>query len=248
MDHKWLVGIIGAGLWLALLPAGAVWAAPDLCAVPRDLLQDESPLPMTAAAIENKRPLRIVAIGSGSTLGRAAGGPDHAYPHFLEQILRRRFPAIPITVINRAAPRQSALEMVQRFESDVFTANPTLLIWELGTKEAVHGADPEALGQILQAGLDRLRKRRIDVIVMDMQYSRATAAMINFEPYLGALHRIADGNDVQVFQRFAMMRYWSESEIFDFDSAPSSSRQHMAEQVYDCIARRLSDVIARASQ
>ena len=52
-------------------------------------------------------------------------------------------------------------------------------------------------------------------MLIDMQYNSGTASVINFEPYLDALHRAADLHDVYLFRRFDIMRYWSDEGMFD---------------------------------
>ena len=57
-----------------------------------------------------------------------------------------------------------------------------------------------------------------------MQFSHSTATVIDFEHYLKVLHRVGDVNDVYVFPRFEMMRYWSEQNVFNFDGVAKDER------------------------
>src|SRR5262249_23471716 len=141
-------------------------------------------------------PVKIVAIGGASTTGAAAGSAELAYPHRLQEILGQWYPSIPITVVNRGVPRQTAQQMLDRFPSDVLPEDPVLVIWETGTTDAVRGVEVEDLTAALQTGIDELKARSIDIILIDMQFSRSTTAVIDFERYLNALHRVGDVNDV----------------------------------------------------
>ena len=67
--------------------------------------------------------------------------------------------------------------------------------------------------------------------------------VIDFERYLNTLHRIGDVNDVNVFPRFEMMRYWSEQNVFNFDGVAKDERASLAANVYECIAAKLADAI-----
>jgi hypothetical protein len=95
-----------------------------------------------------------------------------------------------------------------------------------------------------------LHEKNIGVMLVDMQFSRATSSVINFERYLNALRRTADVNDVFVFRRYDIMKYWSENGVFHFDEMPrgGSERAEMATRVYDCIAHRLAEAIEYATQ
>jgi hypothetical protein len=72
--------------------------------------------------------------------------------------------------------------------------------------------------------------------------------VIPFDRYLEALKRAADVADVYLFNRYDVMRYWSETGIFNFDEVPQGERATFAARVYDCIARRLADAFAIATE
>jgi hypothetical protein len=80
-------------------------------------------------------------------------------------------------------------------------------------------------------------------MLVDMQFSRSTATVIDFDRYLTALHRVADLNEVYVFPRYEMMRYWSEQNMFNFDEVAAEERARLAARVYDCIGRKLAHAI-----
>jgi hypothetical protein len=40
-----------------------------------------------------------------------------------------------------------------------------------------------------------------------------------------------------------MMRYWSEQNVFNFDDVAVAERVRLAAKVYDCIGRKLAQVI-----
>ena len=49
-----------------------------------------------------------------------------------------------------------------------------------------------------------------------------------------------------MFPRFEMMRYWSEQNVFNFDGVATNERANLAASVYECIGRRLAEVIRLA--
>jgi acyl-CoA thioesterase I len=219
-------------------------AAP--CDVPDELMQVDDKLSHLAERVRAKEPVKIVAIGGASTTGLAAGSSDLAYPHRLQEILAHSYPASRVTVVNRGVPRQTAQQMLERFPSDVFAEDPVMVIWETGTTDAVRGVGVDNFAAALQTGIDDLKARGIDVMLVDMQFSHSTTAVIDFERYLNALHRIGDVNDIIVFPRFEMMRYWSEQNVFNFDGVAKDERASLAAKVYECIAGKLAEVIRLA--
>jgi hypothetical protein len=221
-------------------------AESDICAVPAELTEVVVKLPHAAERLHRREKLTIVAIGGGSTRGAAAGSPDLAYPHRLQLALAAFYPALPIVVVNKGVPRQSAQQMVDRFATDVFAEEPALVVWEAGITDAVRGVEIDELATALQAGIDEVKKRAIDILLVDMQFSRRASTLINFEQYQKAVHRAGELNDVYVFPRFAMMRYWSEQNVFNFDATPEGERAQLAAKVYDCIGRKLAAAIREA--
>ena len=227
----------------------AASAAPSAvagCAVPAALMQTDARLPHLRTLLAARQPVEIVAIGGASTAGKAAGSSDLAYPRRLQEALARFYPARSIVVVNKGVPRQSAEEMLTRFPRDVLAAHPVLVIWEVGITDAVRGTDIDDFATTLQTGVDRLEARGIDVMFVDMQFSRNVTAIIDFDDYLGALRRTAEINGLYMFPRFEMMRYWSERGVFDFDRAAPAERARLAASVYRCIGDKLAESIRRA--
>ena len=236
--------LLAVGLAAAILPPlPLAFGGAQPCDVPEELMQIDEKLPHLAERLRAGQPVRIVAIGGASTTGLAAGSSDLAYPHRLQEILARWYPASSIAVVNRGVPRQTAQQMLERFPTDVIPEDPVLVIWEAGTTDAVRGVGVDDFAATLQSGIEELKARAVDVMLIDMQFSHSTATVIDFERYLNALHRVADVNDVNVFPRFEMMRYWSEQNVFNFDGVAKDERANLAARVYECIAIKLADVI-----
>jgi len=223
--------------------------APPDCSVPEELVVDDPQMAIVAEHLRQKQPITIVAIGGASTAGSAAAKPDQeSYPRQLEDALRRRHPDVPITVLNRGVARQTTQEMVDRFAGDVYPAEPTLVIWETGTFDAARSVDVDIFASALAAGLAELRDHKFDIMLINMQYSRNTASVINFEPYLDAMQHEADVDEIYLFRRFEMMRYWSEAGVFHFADVPPERRAALAAEVYSCLGERLADAIEHAAR
>jgi len=236
-----------AGFAVTFVTGGGARADSIDCATPPEMTEADIALPHLAERLKAHGAVRIVAIGGASTIGKAAGSPDLSYPHRLEQDLARDFPASSVTVVNKGVPMQSAKQMFDRFATDVLPENPALVVWEVGITDAVRGTDIDDFAGTLQDGLDLLKKQAIDTIFVDMQFSPSSATVINFEAYLKALHRVGDLADVYVFPRFEMMRYWSEQNMFNFDDVAPEDRAKLAARVYECLGRKLAEIIRRAA-
>ena len=217
---------------------------PARCEVPADLVPEAVPLPHAARSARRDHRLKIVALGSSSTLGLGASDPQAAWPARLEATLAARLPGVDIRVLNHGVARQSAEQMLDRLDNDVLAEKPDVVIWESGTAEAVRGADVDEYIDALLTGVDRMTAAGIDVILMDTQYSRSTAQLINFQPYLAAVEQVAGMRGVPRFPRYGVMRYWVDNERFVFAGKTGSEARKMADEVYDCLGKLIGAEIA----
>jgi len=232
---------------LDMAPATAAEPPPKLparCEVPPDLVPEAVPLPHAARSVKRDHRIKIVALGSSSTLGLGASDAQAAWPARLEAALAARFPGVEVRVLNHGVARQSAPQMLDRLDNDVLAEKPDLVIWESGTAEAVRGADVDEYIDALVTGVDRMTTAGIDVILMDTQYSRTTAQLINFQPYLAAIEQVASMRGLPRFPRYGVMRYWVDNERFVFAGKSGSEARKMADEVYDCLGRLIAATIA----
>ena len=238
--------LLPAALLATMIAATGALAADDRCAVPAEMIGDPPPLTRVQATLAQRRPLTILAIGGASTVGAAAGGPALAFPARLEATLRERHRDIETYVINAGRPRELTRAMVDRLAGQLLEIRPQLVIWETGIMDAVRRTDLAEFGQALHSGIALVRARGADVVLVDFQYGRGASALIDFQPYFERLYVAADIDDVPVFQRYDMMRHWSEAGVLNLDETKRDKQQAMAAELYDCIARRLADQIDRA--
>lgn len=241
--HRTMHLIAAAGIGLLSL-LGTLPAQEQDCTVPARFYDPEPTLPKTAAAIASGQTVFMVAIGGASTLGRAAGGPHLSWPARLAVALSSRFPTARVEVDNRGVAHQTAQEMASRLDREVIALQPTLVIWETGTTDAVYGTDLDEFRQTMQAGIDRLREAGVEVVFMDMQFARQTHAVINFERYESVLREVADANQVPLFRRHDIMHHWAESGLFDLITVGHDKLPLIASRLYDCIGRAVADFIA----
>jgi hypothetical protein len=148
-------------------------------------------------------------------------------------------------MVNLAVARQTAKAAAERLDRDVLPLKPTLVIWETGTMEAVRGTHVDEFRNTVQAGINELRAAGADVVLMNMQFSRDTDAIIDFEPYLTAMGELADANDVPLFRRHGIMRHWAESGLLDLRAKDGDKRRQLAGKLYDCIGRAMADFVTR---
>jgi len=141
--------------------------------------------------------------------------------------------------------RQTTQEMANRLDHEVIALKPMLVIWETGTTDAVRGTDPDEFRQTIQAGIDQLRASGAELVFMDMQFSRHTHAVINFDRYESVLREVTDANEVPLFRRLDIMHHWAENGMFDLMTGDQAKLPLVASRLYDCIGRAMADFVTR---
>jgi lysophospholipase L1-like esterase len=217
------------------------------CSAPKELARLDRPLAHTSRLLAAGLPIRIVALGSSSTAGAGATTPDASYPSRLAADLRERFPDHDITVINRGVNGEEASDMLARLDKTVIAEEPDLVIWQLGTNSVLRDKPSEASAALIDQGVARIKATGADVILVDPQFAPKVISKHRLSRMLDLLALKSKQLNVNLFQRFAMMRDWREHQKIPFKTFVSPDELHMNDWSYACLARVLSAAIAEAA-
>jgi acyl-CoA thioesterase I len=240
--------LVAALLLGASTPPSAAAAPPALrCTAPEAVTHFRVSLPNTARAIRRGAALVIVAIGSSSTQGAGASDQAHTYPALLAEELRRRWPRLAVTVVNKGVGGETAEQMLARFTRDVLPYRPQLVIWQTGSNHVLQSEDVQGYEQTIRAGITRLKAAHMDVILMDPQYAPRILGRPIHKAIVDTIGTVSNDLKVAVFQRFAVMRYWVTSGQYGMADIISHDQLHMNDASYHCIARLLADSLASAA-
>jgi len=225
----------------ATLPAAAS------CNAPADLVRLVNPLKRVAQRIAAGQPLTIVAIGSSSTAGAGASSPAMNYPSRLAVELQAMYPNLSITVLNRGVNGEESHDMLARFDRDVFAQNPDLVLWQVGSNSVLRDRPLHEANASLREGLKRLRNAGPDVVLINPQYAPKVITKHDVDGMVDQIHLTAKETNVDLFERFAVMRYWRLTEDIPFSTFISPDELHMNDWSYGCLAKWLAAAIAEAA-
>jgi hypothetical protein len=227
-----------------LVPLSPALAQVDVCETGKALIPSEALLPRAAAAVTQHHNLNIVVLGTGSSTLPPPAGEKAAYPARLQVALAGLLPGTEVKVVPEVKSRQTAGEMLEQALPGIAQRRPALIIWQTGTVDAIKGVDPEEFRATLDQGVEMLHTDGVDVVFMNMQYSPRTDSMISINAYAENMRWVALQHDVPLFDRFALMKHWTELGTFDLYDA--SKNTDTAERVHDCIGKLLAGLIAGA--
>jgi hypothetical protein len=236
---------LAVALICALIGGAAYAKDAEECLTAAGAVGADFAMPHVAAAIARKR-LDVVVIGSASSELAGASGANIAYPTRLEAALGKMLPGVAVKVRTYARPRETAEEMETKLSRIVADAKPALVVWQTGTADAIRGIDPDDFRLALDDGIDALQAAGADTVLMNMQYSPRTEAMLAVGAYADAMRMLALQREVVLFDRFGIMKAWNDAGVFDLYAA--TRKTDVAEQVHDCLGRLLAGVVVEAAK
>jgi acyl-CoA thioesterase-1 len=237
---------------LACVAAAAVQAQAPQAQGPQAQEAPKCSAPAEATGLENlptnfrekvadRRPLKIVAIGSSSTFGTGASSPGKSYPSQLEAELKARLPGVPVTVLNKGVGGEEAPQMIARFDADVFEEAPDLVLWQVGSNSVL--MNHPTPGEVIREGVESLKASGAEVILVNPQYAPKILVKGDVGHMVDVITATARDSEVGLFNRFAIMRYWFESERISFEQSLSSDGLHMNDWSYACTAKLLANAL-----
>ncbi|ONG47751.1 hypothetical protein BKE38_22670 [Pseudoroseomonas deserti] len=216
---------------------------PAACTVPDELRALQFALPRMATLIQEKQPVRILAIGSSSTAGIGASVPAHAYPPRLAAALRRLLPGADITVRNDGIGGEVASTTLARMKRAVVDWAPDVVLWQIGTNDALQGITAQAFTGILREGIDFVLEQGRDLVLINPQYFPRTPKEELYMTFVQSIERVAMEKRVPMMRRYAIMRYWQA--LPQPVLMLSEDGFHMNDLGYQCMAEVLAGGIAR---
>jgi hypothetical protein len=240
-----MTAIIAVLATIAFVNGAAAAEPAQECVVPDSLIAAQSDLTRVGNEIKDRHRLNISVVGSRSS---ALSGPDgvrFSYPAQLEEALRARLPGNEIKVTAHIPSGQTTAEMAADLPKILSDDRPDLVIWQAGTVDALRGVEPDDFRTSLDQGLDAIAAVGADVIMMNMQYSPRTESMLGVAPFADVMRWVAEQRGIGLFDRLAIMHYWSDEGTFDLYAATSGYA--MARHVHECIGRALASQIVNAA-
>lgn len=217
------------------------------CVAPPDLSRLQLPLTRTARHLAARKLTLVVALGSSSTAGAGASTPAAAYPRRLMDELGERFPTQPIMVLNHGVNGARAADMLANFDESVAAEHPTLVIWQLGTNAVLQGYEHGRSDAVIREGIRKIKDIGADAVLIDPQYAPKVIEHPQIEDMIGLISSAAAQENVDLFHRFALMRYWHEREGLPFEAFLSPDGLHMNDWGHSCFAKTLANAIADAA-
>ena len=230
---------------VALIDGAAAQAPVERCTVPDSFLSTELDLSHAMEGVKAHQHHDISVVGTGSSALPGPDGAVFAYPARLEAALKQQLQGVTVRVTPHILSRAPTAELAAALPKILAEDKPSLVIWQTGTADAINGVAPEDFRASLDEGVSAIENSGANVILMNMQYSPRTDAMLDVGPLADVMRFVAQQHNTLLFDRLGIMRDWNDSGIFDLYAA--TKNYDMARKVHDCIGRALATQIIGAA-
>jgi acyl-CoA thioesterase I len=211
------------------------------CDVPAADIATPASLPNATSALQTGERMRILAIGSSSTLGSGASSSGKSYPSDLESILEHALKGADIVMVNRGVAGEVAETTAERIRSEVALRKPDLVLWQLGTNDALARIPPQEFEDTVRSTVRWLKENRIDVVLVGLQYTTRLARDTNYAAIRDSLQKIAAEENILYVRRYDAMRFISQRRANL--QLMAGDNFHLNDLGYQCMAEHVAHAV-----
>jgi lysophospholipase L1-like esterase len=234
------VAFLAAGL--ALGPVGtAAQMAPAPPAVSKECGEAgivDRPLPNSAAALQQRKRIKILAIGASSTavLGLGRNGSP-----LLERILERTIKGLDVEIINRGFSGELAEAAGERIRNEVALNQPDIVLWQVGTNDALAQVPVDEFELSVTDTVRWLKEHNVDVILVGLHYAKRLAKDAHYQAIRMSLRRVAIAENVLRIGRYESMEVLARTS--GTTERPVLEDFGLTEAGYNCMAQYIARTI-----
>lgn len=204
------------------------------CQVTCAAYQYRSALRSVRRALRENRAVRVLAVGSSSTTGLGASSPMASYPVRLESALETFLKGIDVEVIARGVNGEVARAAAERLKLEVADAKPDLVVWQVGTNDAMARINQGEFAELLRSTIRWLRVHRVDVVLIDPQYVERLAADEHYKSIVTTIQDIAKQERALLVNRYDTMADLAKQK--GNQAFLAADRFHLNDLGYRCMA------------
>jgi acyl-CoA thioesterase I len=199
----------------------------------------EPPLPNVAAALMNRKRVRILTIGASAAAGRRTtpGG----YTALIEQILERAVKGLNVIMINRGISGELAANAATRIRIETAINRPDVVLWQVGANDALAYVSVAHITSTVVETIRWLRDHKVDVILVGLQRVDGLAQNLHYIAVRDALRQIAARENVIIVRRDEAMRLIKEAKREG--NLPLPDEFEETETGYTCLAQYVARAI-----
>jgi lysophospholipase L1-like esterase len=234
------LALLAGGLALGALAATAALAQvapPPVAKECGDGAVVDHPLPNSATALQLRKRLKILAIGSTpkAVLGLGRNGT------LLERILERTIKGLDVDIVNRGFSGELAEAAGERIRIEVALNEPDIVLWQVGTNDALAHVPVDAFEQSVTGTVQWLKEHNVDVILVGLRYAKSLTKDPHYQAIRTTLSRIATAEKVLRIGRYEAMEVLARTMAST--DQPVLEDFGQTEAGYNCMAQYIARTI-----
>ena len=199
---------------------------------------DQSPLPNVAAALAQRKTLRILAFGAAPGRVSAHGG---GYTAVIETMLENALKGIDVVMINRGVSGELAAGAAVRMKTQVALEEPDLVLWQVGTNDALAYVPADEFAITVKEQIDWLKSHKVDVVLVGLQFAKEMVREPHYVEIRETLRKLAAQENVVVIRFFEAMQIINQAQ--GSGPEPVSEAFERDEAGYNCLAQYVARAI-----
>jgi acyl-CoA thioesterase-1 len=198
---------------------------------------DQSPLPNVAAALAQRKALRILAFGAAPGRIDARGG----YTALIETMLAHALKGVDVVMINRGVSGELAAGAASRMKNEVALEEPDLVLWQVGTNDALADVPAGEFAATVKDQIDWLKAHKVDVVLVGLQFAKEMLRDAHYVEIRETLRKLAAQENVIVIRFFEAMQIINQAQ----QSGPEPVAEEFSrdEAGYNCLAQYVARAI-----
>jgi hypothetical protein len=170
-----------------------------------------SPLPNVAAALHQRKTIKILVIGAAASAGRRGG--HGGYTEQIEEILEKAVKGLKVIMINRGVSGELAADAEIRIKNEVALNQPDLVLWQVGTNDALAYVPISTLRATITDTVRWLKAHNVDVVLAGLQFVNIMEQDEHYRAVRELIRRVGVEENVVVVRRSEAMRLIKSTEV-----------------------------------
>lgn len=218
---------------------GSLPPIPGDCQVGTAEVVTQTPMPNVLKALRERGKIVILAIGAAPIVRRDIGAGG--YYDLVENFLEQTFKGLKVEIVNRGVSGELARDAGARIKMEVALLDPDLVLWQLGTADALARLSIDDFEDSVRNTLLWLKGHDVDVALIGLHYAKTLAKDAHYQSIRKALKKVATEQGVMRVGRYEAMETLSRLRG---EQGTPAARARMTEASYECSAEYLARAIA----
>ena len=121
------------------------------------------------------------------------------------------------------------------------------MIWQVGTNDALTGVAAADFRNLVESGVATVARLGAELILLDQQFYPTIRKRDRYERFVAIVKDVGLEKRACVFDRYTLMKAWSERSGETFKAMLASDGFHMSDRGHACMAKALADEIVGAA-